>query len=119
MKYTIAGSPQRSALSSILSVKEISAMSTQQMRRIRIMLTGLVMLAELLHLAWEYTHGGVHSHHILNRPDLPAISNGWGALLLPLLSWFLFGHILRRVLSSAEGVGKERKLPVGVVAGFV
>jgi hypothetical protein len=76
-------------------------MRVLQMRRIRLTFTGLVILAELLHLTWEATHGGVVSHHILNRADLPAISNWWGALLLPLLAWFLSGTSSAERLRSA------------------
>ena len=58
--------------------------------RARRTITVLVALAELGHLAWEHFHGGVVSHHLLNRADLPAISNAWGAVFLPALAWFLF-----------------------------
>ncbi|MCE7983338.1 MAG: hypothetical protein DYG89_19365 [Caldilinea sp. CFX5] len=92
-------------------------MRTEQLRRMRILLTALVVLAELLHLAWEYTHGGVISHHFLARPDMPAISNWWGVLLLPALAWFLLGPILRR--AQAEGMGKAFPIPRGIVASFV
>jgi len=88
-------------------------MRIRQISPMRVGLIALITLAELLVLAWEYTHGGVKSHHLLNRPDLPAISNWWGALLLPILSWFLISSILRRA-----GVDKARKVPVGMMAGF-
>ena len=65
-------------------------------RRARWTITLLVALAELAHLAWEHLHGGVASHHLLNRADLPAISNAWGALFLPVLAWVLSGPVLRR-----------------------
>ncbi len=98
-------------------------MRVLQMRRIRLIFTGLVILAELLHLTWEATHGGVASHHLLNRADLPAISNWWGALLLPLLAWFLFGHVIRRErLRSGvigHGFGHGFALHKDVVVGFV
>ena len=45
------------------------------------------LLASVAHLAWEHTHGGVQSHHLLARPDLPAISNWWGLIILPFLGW--------------------------------
>jgi hypothetical protein len=41
-----------------------------------------------LQLLWEHFHGGVVSHNLLNRADLPAISNRWGLLTLPVLAWF-------------------------------
>ncbi len=33
----------------------------------------------------EYFNGGVVSHNLLAREDLPAISNWWGLLTVPLL----------------------------------
>ena len=77
-----------------------------------------VTLAELAHLAWEHFNGGVISHHFLNRADLPAISNAWGLLLLPALTWFLSGLALTR--ASVSSVGKEAvpKAAARVVAGF-
>ena len=38
-------------------------------------------------LAWQYTHGGVVSHHFLDRGDMPVISNWWGLIVLPGLGW--------------------------------
>jgi hypothetical protein len=64
--------------------------------RTRIILTLAVAAYEMVHLGWEYAHGGVVSHHILQRPDLPAISNGWGLVLLPVLAWFLIGRMQAR-----------------------
>ena len=63
----------------------------------RLLLTALALVFELAHLGWEYTHGGVLAHHLLNRADLPAISNWWGILLIPALTWFLVGRIQRRL----------------------
>jgi hypothetical protein len=48
---------------------------------------GLGLLAAAVHLGWEVTQGGVKSHHLLARKDLPAISNWWGLLILPSLGW--------------------------------
>lgn len=62
----------------------------------RWLITALVALAELGHLAWQVLHGGIQRHHLLNQADLPAISNAWGAVFLPLLAWFLAGRLLRR-----------------------
>ncbi|OGO80698.1 MAG: hypothetical protein A2203_15330 [Chromatiales bacterium RIFOXYA1_FULL_46_5] len=61
-------------------------------------------------LAFEHFNGGVISHHLLQRDDLPAISNWWGALLLPVLSWFLTGRTYRRVVTGYS---------LAVVAGFL
>lgn len=56
----------------------------------------LALVAVAVHLAWEFTHGGVRSHHLLAQPDLPAISNGWGLLTVPLLGWLASRVATRR-----------------------
>ncbi len=55
----------------------------------RIIFTGIVAILIWTHLAWDYFHEGVPTHHILHRQDLPGISNWWGGIVLPLLTWFL------------------------------
>lgn len=94
-------------------------MSEPQMARWRPYFIAFVLLAELAHLAWEYFNGGVRSHHILNRADLPEISNAWGVLLLPALAWFLTGRIQKRIARRSKGGAAASKLPMSVVAGFV
>ena len=72
-------------------------MSEQHPPPLRQYLTASITLAELAHLTWEHFHGGIRSHHFLNSADMPAISNAWGALLLPLLAWFLSAFIAKRI----------------------
>ena len=84
----------------------------------RVYVTALVLVLESVHLAWEYFNGGVPSHHLLNNPDLPAISNWWGVLLLPAIAWFLSGGIQKRIaLQSASKIYSV--IPSSVIAGFV
>jgi hypothetical protein len=68
----------------------------------RILFTALVTLLIGLHLAWDYFHEGVPSHHLLHREDLPSISNWWGFLLLPLFTWFLLFRIKRRSVATPQ-----------------
>lgn len=49
-----------------------------------------------LFVLWEYSNGGVVTHHLLARPDLPGISNWWGLLTIPLLTWLTLTLIQRR-----------------------
>lgn len=65
---------------------------------------GLAVLAVALHLGWEYTHGGIRSHHLLNRADLPAISNLWGLVVLPVLGWVAARCVMRRAAARPEAV---------------
>lgn len=62
----------------------------------RIFFTGVLTLLVGSWLVWDYYHGGVPVHHLLHRGDLPGFSNWWGALLLPVLSWFLLYRIQKR-----------------------
>jgi hypothetical protein len=94
-------------------------MTEQQLPRLRLYLTAVVMLVELAFLLWEHFNGGVRSHHLLNRSDMPAISNWWGVLLLPALTWLLTGRIQRRIALHADRKEAAVKLPGSVVTGFV
>ncbi len=76
-------------------------MDEQSLSRVRIVGTACVAIAEWAFLAWQHLHGGVPSHHFLDRADMPAISNGWGALVLPCMTWFLLGRVQRRVALQA------------------
>jgi hypothetical protein len=93
-------------------------MSEERRPQVRVCLSGLVMLTELAHLMWEHFNGGVVRHHILHRAEMPAISNWWGLLLLPALTWFLSGRIQKRIALHSD-VHEGTSLPVRVVAGFV
>jgi hypothetical protein len=81
----------------------------------RIALTVVALVAELIHLSWEYLHGGVVAHHFLARADMPSVSNWWGMLLIPALAWFLLGRIERRLVREEGGAAP---VPPAVWAGF-
>ena len=66
----------------------------------------VALFASVAHLAWEHTHGGVQSHHFLARPDLPAISNWWGLIILPSLGW-LASRSATRDAASDDGIRGE------------
>ncbi|MBT8306335.1 MAG: hypothetical protein KJN85_05315 [Maribacter sp.] len=57
--------------------------------------TGALILAALF-ILWEYLNGGVHTHYLLARKDLPGISNWWGLLTIPALTWLVLTLIQRR-----------------------
>jgi hypothetical protein len=68
----------------------------------RLMLILFVLLAEALHLGWEASHGGIVSHHLLQRSDLPGISNAWGLLILPALAAWAGRRLPRRRAAMRE-----------------
>lgn len=51
-------------------------------------------------LAWSHYHGGVPSHHFLAQKEMPAISNWWGGVLLPLLTWFLLYRMQKKAFQK-------------------
>jgi len=75
-------------------------------------LASLVFGAALL--AHEHLNGGIQSHHLLDRPDLPAISNWFGLIVLPVLGWLL-GIRLRNHETSPTRPGS----PIGIWVGLV
>ncbi len=56
----------------------------------------LALLLAGAQLGWEHLHGGIAVHHVLNRADLPGLSNAWGLLTLPALAAWASGRIARR-----------------------
>jgi hypothetical protein len=88
--------------------------------RLRLYGTGIVTLAIWSLLLWNYFHGGVPSHHILARRDLPEISNWWGAVVLPLLTWFLLTRIQKRVVSAKDeqAPAVAASFPMSIVYAF-
>lgn len=48
-------------------------------------------------LIWQHFTNGVPSHHPLANEEYPAISNWWGALLLPLITWYLVRRTIQRL----------------------
>lgn len=63
----------------------------------KITLSLLLGTLVLCHVLWEYFNGGVTAHHLLARADMPAFSNWWGLLTIPLLSYFLLYLADRRL----------------------
>lgn len=71
-------------------------MKQQTLIKIKVILTGIVTLIMLGFLFWEHVNGGVISHHLLGKSDLPSVSNWWGGLWMPMLTWILLGRIEKR-----------------------
>ena len=82
----------------------------------RILFTAIVTLLSWAHLAWDYFHGGIPTHYLLHRKDLPGISNCWGGIVIPLLTWFLLYRIKRRVYD--KDINEVSNTPNHVIYGF-
>lgn len=80
-------------------------MNEKKSYRVRVYFTGIVTIAICAFLTWDHYHGGVPSHHLFANKNLPSISNWWGLLLLPILTWFLLYRINKRVIKENTGNG--------------
>ncbi len=84
-------------------------MTKKEFFRTRLYSTGFATLAIGALLTWNYFNGGVPSHHVLADESLPLISNWWGGLLIPSLTWFLMYRIQKRIYSPGSR-GTSNKL---------
>lgn len=81
--------------------------------------TGIVTVGIWSLLIWNHYHSGVPSHHLLHRENLPAISNWWGGLLLPLLTLFLIYRIQKRILHNKDSMSSAEKFPINILYRFL
>ena len=89
-------------------------MSEKYFKKISAYFISLVVFVVLGHLLWEHLNGGVLSHHLLHSADLPAISNWWNIVVLPIVAWFSTTRIKKRITYRSD-VGK---IPNGILIGF-
>ena len=87
----------------------------KQFDRLRIGLTVFVTLAIWSLLIWQHFHDGVPAHHLFQDPGMPRMSNWWGGLILPALTWVLLGLSGRRVMATDSGL---KPVIIGLVAGL-
>lgn len=89
-------------------------MEEKQFNKIRNGLLLAVILFEVCHLTWEYCNGGVITHHLFMRADLPGLSNWWGLLILPLLVWLSAAVIRKRISTKSDA----KTLSPSILLGF-
>ena len=93
-------------------------MNEKMFFKTRLYFTGIVTIAIWSLLAWDYYHGGIPCLNLLDRKDLPAISNVWGGLLLPLLTWILLYRIQKILTRNNDEKLKELKFPMNILYRF-
>ena len=97
------------------------------LRKLRIILSVIISILILGLLLWDSFHGGVPSHHILDQKNLPAISNWWSGILLPILTWILLGRIKSRIENQPKIDSQYKseltrvlvKFSIGLVFGII
>ena len=93
-------------------------MTTQPRYRLPVYFALALLVIEAALLAHEHFTGGVRSHHLLDRPDLPAISNWFGLIVMPILGWLL-GRRFYRSTSQSIQFGSSVSIWVCLVCALV
>jgi hypothetical protein len=87
--------------------------------RHRLWITALATFAIWALLTWKHLHGGVASHHLLHRADLPAISDWWGGIVIPVLTWIALGRIHGLMVARRDdGSTGASTYPRSSIVGF-
>ena len=84
--------------------------------RTRVLATSSVTVAVAALLLWQQLHDGVPSHSFMARDDMPSISNWWGLLTLPVLTWFALANMAARL--GRRSVSAEA-LRYGLIGGVL
>jgi len=88
------------------------------LKKLRLIITVIISILILGLLLWDYFHGGVPSHHILDQKNLPAISNWWSGILLPILTWILLGKIKSRIEKQTKTGSQYNEGIISVLGRF-
>lgn len=93
----------------------MSATITAWRLRLAAIAAGLVAL----HLGWEWSQGGIASHHFLADESMPEVSNAWGLLWLPLLAALYAPSIRRRAMDGGLRARWRPSIVAGLIGGLV
>ena len=100
---------QKLKTTEVLILKQL-CMNQVLFKKIGLAITATISVCILVLLIWEHYHGGVPSHSFMARKDMPSISNWWGALLLPVLSWFSIFRLQKRLFLDETKLVSPQKL---------
>ena len=70
-------------------------------------LTAIITFFILGILLLEHFRDGVVSHHLFGNENLPKISNWWGVLTIPVISWFTLS-----VLQKSNAINDNEQTPI-------
>ena len=102
-----------------IAVIQLRRMNEKVLLNRRLSITIFISIGIWGLLIWNHFNGGVPSHHILNREDLPQISNWWGGLILPLLTWILLYRVTMRIVKRDNGTKAISNFPLNVIYNFI
>jgi hypothetical protein len=88
-------------------------MTDKSAYRLELSVVAFAVLFPAAYLAWQATHGGVVSHHLLDQRNLPALSNWWGLVVIPLVGALASWSAQRRAAINAAALTKAAAATVG------
>ncbi|MFM8832366.1 MAG: hypothetical protein ACKOEV_01790 [Cytophagales bacterium] len=84
--------------------------------------TAVAIIFVAMSLLRQHLRGGIGGHYLLQQETLPFVSNWWGVLLLPALTWILWGRIEARCAdksSARELLNSGILFVLGVALGLL
>lgn len=97
-------------------------MSTALNARTKLISTTIITFLILGMLLSEHFRGGVVSHHLLDNKNLPKVSNWWGILVIPVISWFTLSRIQKGNISinnTQKPISKSKSQIYGFIGAFL
>ncbi len=87
--------------------------------RFRIWFTAIITIGLSSLLVWQYFHGGIPSHYFLADKTMPLVSNGWGVLVIPIMTWFLLFRLEKRLFSQSDSISFPRHALIGFLSALL
>jgi hypothetical protein len=87
--------------------------------RFRIWVTVIISIVLSSLLLWPYFHGGIPAHHFLADKTLPLISNAWGALVIPITTWFLLFRVEKRLFKQSDAISFPKNTLIGFLSALL
>lgn len=82
-------------------------MNENSVMKFQTTVTVVALLLAAMQLGWEHLNGGIVEHHFLQSKDMPAMSNMWALVILPLMAWFSVHWAKPRLLDQPAGAKKK------------
>jgi hypothetical protein len=73
----------------------------------KLLLTLIAAALALMHILWEFFTGGVVTHYPLADDSNPGLSNWWGLITIPVLTWIMLSLVERR--NSKDGASNKEQ----------
>lgn len=82
-------------------------------------LIALSVLFIAAQLGWQWLQGGINAHHLLANPNLPAVSDAWGLLIIAGLSWLAAKRLSQAQSPAAFWYGLVLALAYGMLLAML